>query len=80
MGLKNIHSVRTNREYCEKHPTSTIHPKYGKCFVCRIEDGDIKKCDVCQKNYHDPAFKICYKCNLENKEQNRKDKEYEQGN
>lgn len=56
------HPNRLNRPYCKKHIQHTIHPKYGKCFLCRVEDGDIKKCSICDINYHDPKYDMCYVC------------------
>lgn len=50
------------RAYCEKHPTHTVHPKYGKCFMCRLEDKELVLCKSCEENYHDPKFPECFKC------------------
>lgn len=59
---------KQDRKFCEKHPTYTINPKYGKCFACRIADGDVIFCKECEKrgraktNYHDKRFEKCFEC------------------
>lgn len=50
------------REYCPKHPTHTVNPKYGKCFICRVDDGDLIKCIRCDSKYHDPKYDVCFDC------------------
>lgn len=56
-----------DRKYCEKHIGHTVHPKYGKCFLCRMEDGDLVECKNCGSNYHEPKYASCYQCAIENK-------------
>lgn len=50
------------KDSCRRHPTYYINPKYGKCNACRIEDGDLVKCEGCGDNYHDKKFSFCYDC------------------
>lgn len=50
------------RKMCSKHINCTINSKYGKCFQCRIEDGDLVQCDCGEGYYDSKKFKQCYKC------------------
>lgn len=51
-----------DRDYCKKHLGSTINPKHGKCFLCRVKEGELVRCKLCEENYHSPDFDICYSC------------------
>ena len=54
--------MKDKRDYCKKHIGHSIHPKYGKCFLCRIEDGDIVRCEKHGQYYDPKKYLQCYKC------------------
>ena len=57
------------RVYCARHNANTYDPKkYDKCFLCKIEDGELIECQNCvaigkqHPNYHSPEYSMCYEC------------------
>lgn len=69
-----IINPKNGRPYCAKHINHTIHKYHEKCHLCRLEDGDIEKCEDCGRDHETnwdkcecgackaPNFSECYKC------------------